>query len=126
MMLTLIPRLFADTVVACTPTSSTFFGFPTWYRYLPGVQGTNGACIPSIISIGNIWLIVAAVISMLLYVAGLISIGFIVWAGFQFITSQGEPDKIKKARDTLWDALIGLAIAIVATAAVTFIASRFN
>lgn len=126
MIVTVLSGFAADAVTSCTLKGSVFFGFPTWYRYLPGIADGNGGCIPNLISIGNVWLIVAAVIDMLLYVVGLIAIGFIVYSGFLFITSQGEPDNIKKARDTLWDALIGLAIAVVATATVTFIASRFS
>lgn len=113
-----------DVFAACS--GGSLFGFPPWYKYLPDALDGAGQCTPVIQRASDIWLIVAAVINMMLYVASLVAIGFVVWAGFQFVTSQGEPDRIKKARDTLWDALIGLAITVAATAAVTFVATRFS
>lgn len=122
----MLPITLITNFAASCSTGGGFFGFPSWYQYLPSVTDNYGKCVPQINSVSDIWLIVAAVINMLLYVAALIAIGFIVYAGVQFITSHGEPDKVKKARDTIWDALIGLGITIVATSLVTFIASRFN
>jgi ABC-type nitrate/sulfonate/bicarbonate transport system permease component len=48
-----------------------------------------------------------------------------MYGGFQFVTSQGEPGKTAKARDTIVSALAGLAIAVVAAILVGFIAGRF-
>ncbi len=111
---------------ACDMEEGSLLGFPTWYRYLPSALDSNGTCVAQIHGVNDIWLIVLAVINMLLYLASIIAIGIIIWAGVQFILSKGEPDKVKKARDTIWNGLVGLAIAISATAAVTFFASRFN
>gem|GEM_PF-3221626 len=38
----------------------------------------------------------------------------IVYSGFMYMTSQGEPEKAKKARRTLVNAIIGAAIVILA------------
>lgn len=111
----------------CDIPEGSFLGFPAWYRYLPGSYEADGlTCVARINGVNDIWLIVAAVINMLLYLASIVAIGVIIWAGMQFILSKGEPDKVKKARDTIWNGLVGLAIAISATAAVTFFASRFS
>jgi ABC-type Fe3+ transport system permease subunit len=113
---------FAD---ACTVTGGSFFGFPKWYKYLPGIDSGNG-CIPSIRSVNDVWLIAASVVELLLRVASLLAVGFVVYGGVQYILSQGEPDRTTKARDTIFNALIGLVIAVAATTAVTFVAGRFN
>ena len=76
--------------------------------------------------ITDIWLVVAAVIDILLRIAALVAVGFIVVGGVSYVTSQGEPDRTKTALRTIINALIGLAIAIAATAIVTFIAGRFK
>ncbi len=116
---------------ACTPKGGGFLGFPTWYKYLSGVSSANGqgnanVCLPKVSALSDVWLIVAALIEILLRVAGLAAIIFVIYGGVQYVTSQGEPDKAHKAKTTLLNALIGLVISISATILVTFIAGRFK
>jgi hypothetical protein len=109
----------------------SFLGFPKWYKYLESqpyrddVTGKD-SCIPKVNGIDDIWRIVAAVIEMLTRVASLIAIGFVVYGGITYTLSQGNPDKTKQALKTIINAVVGLAIAIISTALVSFIAGRFN
>jgi hypothetical protein len=108
------------TFAACS-TGGSFLGFPHWYEYLP----CNGSS-PGITNINDVWLIVAAVIEILLRVAGLAAVVLVIWGGVQYMISQGEPDKTGKAKDTILNAIIGLAIAILAAGIVSFVARRFS
>jgi hypothetical protein len=103
-----------------------FLFFPTWYKYLDGTPDANGLCTPKITGINDLWLIVAAIIEILLRVAALAAIGFIIYGGFEYLTSQGEPDKTTRARGTIINALVGLVIAISAAAIVNFIAGSIS
>lgn len=111
---------------SCDVGGGSFLGFPHWYEYLPGLEGANGVCSPGLQSLSDVWLILAAVIEILLRVGALAAIGFVLYGGVQYITSQAEPDKTSKAKQTVINALVGLGITIVATAAITFVAGRFN
>ncbi len=107
-----------------------FLGFPKWYKYLgqqPVEDAVSGAtiCNAKLNGIQDIWLVVAAVIELLLRVSSLIAIGFIIFGGVSYVISQGAPDKTKKAQTTIMNAVIGLVISIIATAAVSFVAGRF-
>lgn len=110
----------------CQPKGS-FFGLPTWYKYLKGIPDATAQqrCLPQITAINDVWLIAAAAVELLLRVAVLVSIGFVVWGGVTYILSQGEPDKTKQARETIFNALIGVVISVAATTVISFIASRF-
>jgi len=120
----LISNLLSYLAAAGSPCAGGgFLGFPTWYEYLPGNQA-GGGCVPALTSLSDIWLIVAAVIEILLRVAGILAVVFVIYGAISYITSQGEPDKTAKARDTIINALIGLAIAISSAALVAFIAGR--
>lgn len=110
----------------CAYKGGTFLGFPTWYHYLPGIQDTAGNCTPSVTSLSDIWLIVAAVIEILLRVAALAAIVMVIYGAVEYLTSQGEPEKTSRARSTIINALVGLVIAVVAAALVTYIAGQFN
>ena len=52
---------------------------------------------------------------------GIIAVIMVMYAGFLWMTSNGEPDKITRAKRTLINSIIGLIIIISAFAIVTFI-----
>ena len=57
---------------------------------------------------------VSRVIKQVLTVLGIIALVLVLYAGFKWMTSQGEEDAIKEARGILWAAAIGLAIILSA------------
>lgn len=123
----MITSLFTQFADACQPKGS-FFGLPTWYKYLDGVQGTNGVtdCIVRINKLADFWLVASAILELLLRLAALAAIAMIVYGGIQFVTSDGQPDKAQKALGTVVAAAVGLVIAVASTAVITFVAGRFN
>lgn len=113
---------------ACS--SGNFLSFPHWYEYLPcqtvSVKGQPTTYVPQLNKLTDVWLIVAAIIEILLRVAALAAVILVIYGGYQYMTSQGEPDKTTKARETIMNALIGLAIAVLAAGIVGFVAGRFK
>jgi ABC-type Fe3+ transport system permease subunit len=115
----------------CRPKGS-IFGFPTWYKYLDGQQvksiditgQTVRPCTPVLNGLDDVWKVVFAIIDLLLRIAILAAIGFVLAGGVKFMTSQGQPDKIKAAITTLINALIGLVIAVAAATAVAYIGGK--
>jgi hypothetical protein len=107
-----------------------FLGFPTWYKYLPGTY-TNKKygghlCSPQISGLNDVWLVLAAIIEILLQVAALLAVVMVIYGSINFIMSRGEPDKTANARNTIINALLGLAIAVIAAATVNFIAGSIH
>jgi hypothetical protein len=104
----------------------TFFGLKPWYAYLK----TNGDCTIRDFKVlggtagSDFVLIALALVDNLLRIAGLVAIGYIIYGGVLYITSQGSPDQTGKAQNTILNALIGLVVAVVATAFVSFIGNR--
>ncbi len=114
-------------ITACKPGGS-FLGFPTWYKYLDS-ETVAGRCTPKIDLLHNptqIAGVVFAIVEIMLRIAALVAIGFVVSGGVQYMTSQGQPEQTNKARSTIVNALIGLVIAVSATAIITFVAGRFK
>jgi ABC-type Fe3+ transport system permease subunit len=123
----------SGTALAARCTGGSFFGFPTWYKYLncTTVKTSDGSTpanlqTPQLSSINDVWLIAAAVLEMLLRLAALAAVAFVIWGGIQYIMSQGEPDKTTKARGTILNAIIGLVIAVISAGVVSYIAGRFH
>lgn len=125
-------QLFA---AACDP-NKTFFGLPVWYKYLPvNNDDPLGQCRVTITKRGeglegvistDYALIALAGIDMLLRIAGMVAVGFVIYGGIRYVTSQGEPENTKNAMSTIINALIGLVIAFVAAALVSFIGNRLG
>jgi hypothetical protein len=123
---------------------NTLLGIPPWYKYLPtekvrtivpdgnGGTQTVEACQPTIKRINdektiprnNILLVVAAILEILVRVAGLAAFIYLIYGGFMYLTSGGNSENVKKAGSTLLNAAIGLAIAISATTFINFFAGR--
>ena len=54
--------------------------------------------------------IYAIVEGLILPIGGVLAIIAFIWSGFMFVMAQGDPGKIKSARDALWYTAIGTAI----------------
>jgi hypothetical protein len=106
----------------CSPGSGGL-PLPTWYQYLPGQQ-VNGQCEIKTEGLGGkvVILILMGIFDILLYVAGVIAVLMVIWGGYKLLTSDGEPQKIAAARTTIFNALVGLVIAVIASQIVGFIA----
>lgn len=119
--------LSPSTVSAAVPDkcAKRILDFPVWYEYLE-VDGncditgpTNGGEFDWPKAVGYVAI---ALVEIMLRIAGLVAVGFVIYGGFRFIVSQGEPENAKAARETIINAIIGLIITIVAAAVVNFVA----
>jgi hypothetical protein len=111
----------------------SFFGLQPWYAYLKLTQDVAGSrdCSVSFTVLSpnqpsSILLVLLAVIDDLLRIAALVALGFIIYGAFQYVASQGSPDRTSKAQNTIIDSLIGLVIAIVSVAFVAFLGHKLG
>ena len=114
-------------------TISDFLGFPHWYQYLPGTyvsvdSSKNAAtvCNPSLQNLSDIWLIAAAIIEILVRLAAIAAIGYVIYGGIMYITSEGNPEKTGKAKQTIVNALVGLMLSLVDASIIAFLAGSIN
>ena len=115
----------SGTSQGCQSGSSNFLSFPTWYEYLPRNSTTTG-CQPALTSISDVWLIVAAVIDILLRIGAIIAVGMVIYGGIMYTVSSGSSENVNKAKTIIINSMIGLAISIMATAVITFIAGSIH
>lgn len=65
------------------------------------------------------------IVNTLLYVLAAVSVIVIILAGIYYTTSGGDASLVKKAKDTLLYAVVGLIVAIMAYSIVNFVIGRF-
>jgi hypothetical protein len=119
----------------CDP-NKTFFGLPVWYKYINVTTNSDGSCnfeglglysqTTHQFSPDNLFLILLAILDDLLIIAGIVAVVFVIYGGIRFIVSNGDPEQIKHARGTILNALIGLAISIVAATVVNFLGTALG
>ena len=115
---------FITTVGTINPCpGGEFLGLPKWDAYLNGQKDpVTGQCTPVVNSISDVWLIIAAVIEMLLRIAGIGAVIMVIYGGIRYTTSMGSAESVNAAKSTIMYAIIGLVIAVTAAFIVTFIA----
>ena len=57
--------------------------------------------------------------------AGIICVIVIIVAGFFYVTSSGDAARVKKAKEAIFGAVIGLVLILMAFAITTFVIRRF-
>ena len=70
--------------------------------------------------------IITTIINVMLFIAGALAVIMIIYGGIRYITAHGDEKQVKVAKDTIVYSVVGLIIAIIAYALVTFIFNRFK
>ncbi len=103
-----------------------FLGFPSWYRGLP-TGSDGGIASPSGDGLsGYVWTIALNVVDMMLVAVGYLSGFMILYGGWLFIFSQGNPEGIARGRTTIFMAIIGLVLAIASVAIITYVVGNIT
>ena len=64
---------------------------------------------------------IQTIINVVLSIVGIIAVVVVIFGGFTYMTSAGDPGKITKAKNTIMYGIIGLIIALLAYAIVNFV-----
>lgn len=107
---------YAHTGTPCPP--SNLLLLPSWYNGLTIQPKCDQVDIHQLT---DLWVIVLNVIEILMKILGYLAVGFIIWGGFRYMKSQGDPNAVTGAKNTIFNAAIGLVIAIASVAMVRFV-----
>lgn len=110
----------ASAAINCEPR---FLGVPPWYRGMTEVRISPSTGLEECFikgpgngpnNVQNYVLKLALnIVEMALVVVGYIALFFLLYGGFQFLTGGANPSQVEKARTTMLNAIIGLAIALL-------------
>jgi len=92
--------LFAYSALAAEPAKITY----TFLTPIPGLGELN-------VNGDTFKIYVQTAYSFIIGSVGILATVEIMWAGFKWITSQGNPGKIGEAKEVIWAAIIGLFLA---------------
>ncbi len=109
----------------CSGVNNMLLGLRAWYAGL--AEDVSGTCdMKKPPSDGNglagyVWTIVLNILYDITLLAGLTALILVIFGGYKYILSNGEPGKIAQAKTIITNAMIGLVIAILAAVIVNTI-----
>lgn len=113
----------------CQP-GNPILTIPTWYQFLPCDLVTSKPAFPKkadgSFDPQGILLVVMAIINILMRVAAILAVVFVVIGGIKYTTSQGNPEGVQNAKNTIIYAVTGLLLTILASGIVSFIARSIH
>ena len=101
--------------------AGNFFGMKPWFDGLCESNDKNSNIVTpseqgSGITISTfVWTIVLNVLFDLMVAIGYLAVGFVIYGGYLYIMSQGDPNKAQKGKRTLMTAITGVIIAMGAS-----------
>ena len=66
------------------------------------------------------------IVGLLIFALGIIAVIMIIVGGIRYTVSNGDPSKIKAAKDTILYSIVGLVVALLAYAIVAFVINWFK
>jgi len=70
-------------------------------------------------------LLLKKIVNLLLYVIGAVAVIMIVVGGIKYVVSNGDSSAVTSAKNTIFYAVIGIVVAILAYAIVNFVITSF-
>lgn len=97
-------------------TCRSFLGLDSWDCNVDVESINNDEALS-----GAVWGIVVNVLKDLVVIAAYLILGYVIYGGYQYIFSGGEPGKVAAGKKTLTNGFIGLAIVLTANIIVSSI-----
>lgn len=104
---------------------ASILGFAPWYRGLTD-SATCTIKSPANNLSGFIWTVVLNLLDDLLRAVGLASVGYIIWGGFRYMTSEGSSAGMARAKSQILNAIIGLVISVLSVAIINLAVGAFQ
>ena len=91
-----------------------------------GSGGSNTCNVVGACTVCDSLIVVSNIVTLLLQIAIPLSVIMIIWGGFLLMTAGGSEEKVRKGKDAMLNAVIGLAIALAAWAIINTVLSALT
>lgn len=105
-----ISVLIGSTIPLGTALAQQTTQEPITSKMIKSVSGSSLANIPS----GGIESVIGSIIQVFLSVFGVVFLSLIVYGGYIWLKAQGREEEVKRAKDTIRSAIVGIIITLAA------------
>ena len=117
--------IFAMSIVAMHTSAAPLFMADSKSLACDGATlVTGGDCDPA--TGDGVSGIVDSVVTIFAWGLGILSVLFIMYGGFKYVTNGGDSNKLSSAKNTILFAIVGLVIAALAQTVVKYVIGLFN
>lgn len=88
------------------------------------LEATGGLLPKTVAGASTVPEVVGAIVKIILSLVGIVFFGLIFYAGFGWMTAQGNSEKVDKSKTTIVEAALGLIIVLAAYAITNFVFSN--
>ena len=74
----------------------------------------------------NLTGMITLISNTVLLLVGVVAVLFLIIGGFQYIASGGNPEQVNKAKNTIFYAIIGIVVALLAYVVVQFVVGQLT
>ena len=82
--------------------------------------------LPVVAGATNVQSVVNSGIQLFMWVIGAASVIMVIVSGILYVVSAGDPGKTKSAKDAILYAVIGVGVALLGTAIISFVSAQFR
>ncbi|MDD4900987.1 MAG: pilin [Patescibacteria group bacterium] len=118
--------LLAMALMAGPASAGKFLNSNTTTNMNNGTQGLANTAGYETSTADSALTLVQTVINIFLSVIGVLLLAYILFAGYNWLTAEGEEEKVQKAKDTIKRAIVGVIIIVAAYAISVFVMSRIE
>lgn len=113
-------------MIACVPLAGALLSSQDAYadaksQVQSGLSNVSGAStgddLPGIAS---------KVVNVMLFIVGILAVIMIIFSGIRYITAHGDKGQVESAKNTLIYSIVGLVVAIIAYAIVSWVTGLFS
>lgn len=116
-----VAETYAVSPITQTPAEDcekTIFGMKPWYAGLV-TKDKDDRCVIGTpneeMMAAFVWTIILNILYDMFAILGVVSTGFIVYGGYWYLRSGGDPVLVARGKKTIQGAVVGTAIALLAT-----------
>ena len=91
-----------------------------------GAGATGATTISNPLNVGSIEELIAAILNIITAIGTPIAVLFMIYAGFKFVSAQGNLEKIKDAKETLMWTIVGIVVLLGASVLSTVISGTIQ
>lgn len=113
-------------MIACVPLAGALLPSQDAYADAKTQVGSGLTTVSGASTGSDLPTIAGKVVNTMLFIVGILAVIMIIFSGIRYITAHGDKGQVESAKNTLIYSIVGLVVAIIAYAIVSWVTGLFS